>query len=185
MAKAYISSTSRDLQQHRQIAHTVVKRFGYDDVAMEYYVAEDQRPVDRCLADVSDCALYIGIFAWRYGHVPKDENPERLSITEMEYRRAVQENKPRLLFVIDEDAEWPGKFFDIDRTKIAALHDRVRNDRLGGTFSTPDTLEARLSAALEQRSGSPLRAKGIDAPAYVKFLRRRYNILDLDARVLR
>ena len=178
MPKAYISSTFRDLQQHRQVAHVVVKRFGYDDVAMEYYVAEDERPLDRCLADVDACDLYIGIFAWRYGFVPESEQD---SITELEYRRAVEKKKPRLLFVVDEDADWPMKFVDVDRTKVAAFHERLRKDRLAGTFSTPDTLAAILSASLENRAGSPLRAKGIDVPAYVKFLRRRYNILDLDA----
>ena len=178
MPRAYISSTFRDLQQHRQIANLVVKRFGYEDVTMEYYVAEDERPLDRCLADVAACDLYIGIFAWRYGYVPEGE---QFSITELEYRRAVEKKKPRLLFVIDEEAEWPMKFVDVDRTKVTAFHERLRKDRVVSAFSTPDTLEGRLSAALEQRSGTALRAKGIDVPAYVKFLRRRYNILNLDA----
>ena len=156
----------------------MVKRFGYDDVAMEYYVAENERPVDRCLADVTACDLYVGIFAWRYGYVPEGE---QFSITELEYRCAVDKKKPRLLFVIDDDADWPMKFVDIDRTTVSAFHERLRKDRIVSAFSAPDTLEARLSAALEQRSGTVLRAKGIDVPAYVKFLRRRYNILDLDA----
>jgi hypothetical protein len=39
----------------------------HEDIAMEYYVAEDKRPVDKCLEDVTSCDLYIGIFTWRYG----------------------------------------------------------------------------------------------------------------------
>lgn len=181
MPRAYISATFKDLQQHRQIAHVVLKRFGYDDVAMEYYVAEDERPLDKCLRDVAECDVYVGIFAWRYGFVPETDNPKKLSITELEYRKAVELKKPRLLFVIDEDADWPAKFMDIDRTSAARLHEAVRKDRLSGTFSTPDTLEARLSAALEKRGDGQVVASGIDITAYAKFLRRRYNILDLDA----
>ena len=180
-SRAYVSATFKDLQAHRRIAQVVLKRFGYEDVAMEYYVAEDERPLEKCLRDVADCDLYVGIFAWRYGFVPETDNPKKLSITELEYRKAVELDKPRLLFVIDDDADWPAKFMDIDRSNIARLHAAVRKDRLGATFSTPDSLEARLSAALETRGGAPMLAAGIDVAAYARFLKRRYNNLDLDA----
>jgi len=180
-SRAYVSATFKDLQAHRRIVQVVLKRFGYEDVAMEYYVAEDVRPRDKCLRDVAECDLYVGIFAWRYGFVPETDNPEKLSITELEYRKAVELDKPRLLFVIDEDADWPAKFMDIDRSSVARLHAAIRKDRLGATFSTPDSLEARLSAALEKRGGAPMLAAGIDVAAYARFLKRRYNILDLDA----
>ena len=178
MPKAYVSSTFNDLRDHRAIVQVVLKRFGYEDVAMEYYVAEDARPLDRCLADVSACDLYVGIFAWRYGFIPDGET---LSITELEYQRAVEAKKPRVLFVVDEDAAWSPKMMDRDRTNIEAFHERVKKDRMVSKFSTPDTLEARLSAALEQRGAKLLEAPGIDMEAYAKFLRRQYNVLDLDA----
>src|SRR3954447_17726852 len=82
-SRAYVSATFKDLQAHRRIVQVVLKRFGYEDVAMEYYVAEDKRPLDKCLQDVADCDLYIGIFAWRYGFVPETDNPEKLSVTEL------------------------------------------------------------------------------------------------------
>jgi energy-coupling factor transporter ATP-binding protein EcfA2 len=179
--RAYVSATFRDLQSHRQIVQVVLRRFGYEDVAMEYYVAEDQRPLDKCLRDVAECDLYIGVFAWRYGFVPEDDNPKKLSITELEYRKAVELKKPRLLFVIDPDGDWPAKFMDIDRSSIVRLHEAVLKDRLAAMFSTPDSLEGRLSAALETRGGDPVLAAGVDVVAYGRFLKRRYNVLDLDA----
>jgi energy-coupling factor transporter ATP-binding protein EcfA2 len=179
--RAYVSATFKDLQPHRRIVQIVLRRFGYEDVAMEYYVPEDERPLDKCLRDVAECDLYIGIFAWRYGFVPETDNPGKLSITEREYRKAVELGKPRLLFVVDEDADWPAKFMDLDRTRAAQLHESAKKDRLSGTFSTPDSLAALLSAALETRGGRPLTAAGIDVTAYARFLKRRYNILDLDA----
>jgi hypothetical protein len=39
---------------------------GHQDVGMEDYVAEDLRPLARCLADVESSDAYIGIFAWRF-----------------------------------------------------------------------------------------------------------------------
>lgn len=67
---AYVSSTYLDLGQHRQRAAQVLRCMGWLDIAMEHYVAEDRRSLDRCLADVASCDLYIGLFAWRYGWVP-------------------------------------------------------------------------------------------------------------------
>lgn len=43
---------------------------GYNVDAMEKYPARDDRPKAASEADVSNCDIYIGIFAWRYGHVP-------------------------------------------------------------------------------------------------------------------
>jgi Domain of unknown function (DUF4062) len=63
---------------------------------MEDHVATDERPVEKCLRDVAGCDVYVGIFAYRYGYVPKEENPEGRSITELEYRKAGESAVARL-----------------------------------------------------------------------------------------
>ena len=73
---------------------------------MEDYVASDQRPLEECLEDVAKADVYVGIFAHRYGYIPED-NPESLSITELEYRHAVECGKPSLIFLLDKQAAWP------------------------------------------------------------------------------
>ncbi len=50
-------------------------------------MATDQRPLDKCLSDVAECDIYVGILAWRYGYIPPSQ--ER-SITALEYRQAGQ-----------------------------------------------------------------------------------------------
>ena len=45
MAKIYVSSTFLDLEAYRAQVEKVIRRMGHIDVAMEYYVAEDHRPV--------------------------------------------------------------------------------------------------------------------------------------------
>ena len=62
--------------------------------------------MDACLADVAASNLYIGVFAFRYGHIPQDESAEGRSITELEYRKAVSLNIPRLIFLAKLD-NWP------------------------------------------------------------------------------
>jgi hypothetical protein len=63
---------------------------------LEDYVAADQGPLERCLADVAACDLYVGIFAHRYGYIPDRGNPDGRSITELEYRHAQALDIPRL-----------------------------------------------------------------------------------------
>jgi hypothetical protein len=106
VALVYVSSTYDDLQECRKQVSTIIRKMGHEDVAMEYYTAENQRPLDRCLRDVGACDVYIGIFAWRYGWVAPDQNVEQRSITEMEYRQAVRTGKHCLIFLLEEDAPW-------------------------------------------------------------------------------
>src|SRR5438270_11134060 len=107
LAKLYLSSTYNDLKAYREAVYHTLRQMQHDVIAMEDYVATDQRPLNKCLADVADCDLYIGLFAWRYGYVPQEGNPDHKSITEFEYRKAVEVGKSRLIFLLDEKASWP------------------------------------------------------------------------------
>jgi Domain of unknown function (DUF4062) len=80
---------------------------------MEYYVADSERPLERCLRDAAACDLYIGLLAWRYGYIPPGEHQ---SVTELEYRAAAAAGKPALIFILSEDASWPRSSMDRDAT---------------------------------------------------------------------
>ncbi len=96
MARIFVSSTSKDLEECREKVINVLRRMDdHQDVAMEYFVAEDKRPLEKCLEDVASCDLYIGIFAWRYGYIPDGYDK---SMTELEYRKAVNNGKTCLIF---------------------------------------------------------------------------------------
>ena len=75
---------------------------------MEDYVAAEKRPLAKCVEDVAEADIYIGVFAWRYGYIPKEDNPESLSITELEYRAAGEHRKERLIFLLRDDARVSG-----------------------------------------------------------------------------
>jgi hypothetical protein len=53
MTRAYVSSTFQDLQECREEVRLALARLGVDDIAMEYYVAEPERPLEKCLQDVA------------------------------------------------------------------------------------------------------------------------------------
>ena len=91
--KVYVSSTFKDLEEHRSAVKATLERAGFDVECMEKYPAFDERPKDKCLADVAECDYYVLILAWRYGFQPEDDNPRRLSITHLEYEEAVRLQK--------------------------------------------------------------------------------------------
>jgi hypothetical protein len=94
MARVYVSSTIADLAQERRevtdwlvaAAHQVVHS----------YRPNSQTVRESCLDDVNGCDLYVLILGHRYGYQPADSNPEGLSITHLEFRRAGESGIPRV-----------------------------------------------------------------------------------------
>ncbi len=156
MAKIYISSTFLDLKEYRQAAATQLALEGHEVVAMETYVASDERPRDKVEADVAACDVYVGIFAWRYGYVPPHDNEKKLSITELEYRKAGEAKKPRLVFLLDEKTPWLMEFTDSatgendQGARIKALRSELATESSPARFKSPQDLAALLSPALHR-----------------------------------
>ena len=186
MARVYVSSTFIDLQECRERVFKVLRQTGHEDVAMEYYVAEDKRSVDKCLHEVAACELYIGIFAWRYGWVPPDSNPHQHSITEMEYREAVRTGKKCLIFLLHEDALWPRKFIDRDPKHIEQLRDELTHKHLCSFFNSAQDIGSVVGPAIykwaEEHGHIPAAAliPELDLEPYFKALRKRYQRIDLE-----
>ncbi|KOG43060.1 hypothetical protein AQJ84_02315 [Streptomyces resistomycificus] len=148
MANVYISSTFQDLQEARRQVSQTIRRMKHTDVAMEYYGAEDVRPLDKCLADVAACDLYVCIVAGRYGFVPGDGE---VSITELEYLKAVELGKPRLLFLLSEDARWPMSRLELNAEamgRLAAFRTRLQHDRIADEFLDELDLSKKVGEAI-------------------------------------
>jgi len=158
MARIYVSATYSDLKEHREKVYRVLRQLGHDAVAMEDYVATDQRPLARCLADVEACDLYVGIFAHRYGYIPEHNNPERRSITELEYRHAETLGIPRLIFLLDLTAPWLPSWIDAftgdgdQGARIRAFRDELGRERLVSFFANADELAQKASVAVTNHS---------------------------------
>lgn len=100
--KIYISSTFRDLHAHRAAVDRNLRSMGHDVIGMEQYVAEGGRPLQRCLADVEAADVYVLLLGWRSGYRPTECNPNRLSITELEFQHAKRlTTKPILAFLLE------------------------------------------------------------------------------------
>jgi hypothetical protein len=150
----YLSSTFVDLKGHREAVYRQLRRMQYDVIAMEDYVARDDRPAAQCLRDVARSDLYVGLFAWRYGFIPGQDNAKSLSVTELEYRQAEVSSVPRLVFLLDDSAPWPPPMLDSHSgdgdggRRIHELRRELTKERLASFFTSPEDLSAKVAAAV-------------------------------------
>src|SRR2546430_4194165 len=91
-----ISSTARDLPEHRKEVQDACLRQGMFPTMMEHLSASDADAIAESLRMVDEADLYIGIFAYRYGYIPKGND---ISITQMEYNRDVERGISCLIFL--------------------------------------------------------------------------------------
>ncbi len=94
MAKVYVSSTIADLRQERQAVMDWLVAAGHQPG--HSYVPSSDTVRGSCLEDVDNCELYVLIVGHWYGFQPAQDNPEGLSITQLEFRRAGQSGIPRI-----------------------------------------------------------------------------------------
>jgi len=150
--KAYISSTYQDLKKHREAVYKSLAKYGLQILAMEDYVSSSSRPLAKCLEDVRDSDIYIGIVAWRYGFIPDKENPNSLSITELEYREAQKKGISCLLFILHEDSPWLPKMIDPvledKKNRITVFREHLQNEHIVSFFSSAEELASLVGAAV-------------------------------------
>ncbi len=156
MAKIYLSATYQDLKTYREAVYRILRRLRHDVIAMEDYVATDAYPLHKCLADVAKSDIYVGLLGWRYGYIPEQANPQRKSITELEYDEAGNAGLSRLMFLADGKAPWPDEFRDAATgegekgQRIAHFRSVIEKATLVSHFRTPDHLAGLVSVAVQQ-----------------------------------
>jgi tetratricopeptide (TPR) repeat protein len=94
LAKVYVSSTVADLIEERRTVLDWLRLARHQPV--DSYLPDSDTVRDSCLADVGSCDLYVLIVGHRYGFQPQKDNPEGLSITQLEFRRAGECGVPRV-----------------------------------------------------------------------------------------
>lgn len=148
-----ISSTALDLPEHRKEVMAACLRQGMFPKMMEYLPALDAEAISASIALVNEADIYVGVFAHRYGYVPRENNPQQISITEMEYSRAVERKIPRLIFIIDN--AHPLADFTINdietgenAMKLAQFKKRVEAEKVVAFFKSPSDLRAHAINSL-------------------------------------
>ncbi len=146
--KVMISSTARDLPEHRKEVMDACLRQGMFPTMMEHLPASDDEAVGASLKLVDEADIYVGIFAHRYGYVPKGHD---ISVTEMEYKRAVERKIPCLIFVMGKGHLLTADDVEIENAaKLKAFKERVEKENIVNFFNSPADLRAHAINSLSQ-----------------------------------
>ena len=143
-----ISSTAIDLPEHRKQVFEACLREGVFPIGMESLPARDADAIKVSLEMVNKADIYIGIFAWRYGHIPSGNN---ISITEIEFNRAVERKIPILVFIIHDEHPITREMVEANneaQRKISKLKKLASKGRGRVLFKSPVELHAEVIHAL-------------------------------------
>lgn len=145
--RVVISSTIRDLPEHRKEVRDACLRQKMLPLMMEHLPASPADAIHESLQLVDEATIYLGVFGHRYGHIPVGHS---LSITEMEYERAVDRGIPRLVFLMHEDHLV--RAADVEQGEAAlrlqAFKERLLRDQVAVFFQSPVDLRAHVINSL-------------------------------------
>jgi hypothetical protein len=119
-----VSSTFTDLKDHRAALIDALRKQGLFAIGMEDSIpSPDNEVISSSLNMVGDGHAYIGLISLKYGQTPKCpiRNPHELSVTELEFNKATELNRPILIFIMDEDHPTKKKDIELDPVKIKKL----------------------------------------------------------------
>jgi hypothetical protein len=150
-----LSSTYKELADHRRAIEQAILGQELFPVAMENDAAlPDHDLIGASLAKVEEADAYVGLISYRYGQAPEDadRNPDRLSLTELEFRRALDRKIPICMFIMHDDHAVPRSAVtaegDLERTKLKAFIDLAKKDRIYAEFKSVDDLKAKAVQSL-------------------------------------
>lgn len=111
---------------------------------MEYFGSRAGTPKEVCLAEVAASDVYVGVFGDRYGHVDPETG---LSMTELEYRRALACGLPCLIYVRAQGAPARPEHAEADeasRAKLARLKEELNRSHVTSPYANPDNLATKV-----------------------------------------
>jgi hypothetical protein len=127
MMLVYVSSTVEDLRAYRELVVDALRHRRHVVLGAASFAASEQRSRSQSLTAVANSMRYVGIIGWRYGFIPTDDNPDGLSITELEFREAGRLRRPRIVFMAVEGSPLRSAGDD-DPTAIHLFRDRVSRE---------------------------------------------------------
>ena len=158
-----ISSTFTDLEHHRAALIKAVKGQQLTDVAMENDSAKaDVDVIDSSLQMVREASAYILLISRKYGQTPisSDRNPQKLSITELEFNEAQRLKRPTLLFIMAENHLLTEKDVEPNagkKRKLDAFRERAKkmgpDSQVHRVYATFDSLEDFVPKAIQAIAG--------------------------------
>ncbi len=138
--RIFISSVQKEFEQERRLLvdyisnDLLLSRF-FDAFLFEQMPANNDAPDVAYLKEVEQCDVYLGLLGEKYGF----ENAEGVSPTELEYDKATQLHKTRLLYI---------KKSNNREAKESAFIRKVQTDVVRKTFENYAELQLAVYASL-------------------------------------
>lgn len=148
MIRVFVSSTGRDLRDHREAVVKAIHGLdGFSPIAMENFGARAAAAVDFDDRKVRESDVLVGLLGLCYGSSPPDGPP---SFTEREHDSAEAAGIDRLMLVSPDDFPVAGHLIEPDaqREQQKAFRARVRTAQIVGAFNSPATLASAAMQAL-------------------------------------
>ena len=146
------------------------------------------------LGKVDAAKAYVGLISYRYGQTPEDavHNPNKWSLTELEFRRAVERKIPICMFIMHDDHAIPrsavGAEGDVAREKLNSFIALAKKDRIYAEFKSVDDLRAKsmqslvkLREAIERHAVPDVPSVAPEGPRKTIDVPRGWEIVDRDA----
>ncbi|MBD2757179.1 DUF4062 domain-containing protein [Spirosoma validum] len=146
--RVFLSSTFKDLADHRTTVQAAIRQLGITDVSMENFGARNEYPAQECIDIIKNKSeIFVGIYAFRYGFCP---DGSAKSILEMEYEAASEANLPRFIYIIDDNQPWPPLHTDQGENaqKLRAFKDILLKRHICAWFTNQDQLATKVVADL-------------------------------------
>jgi Domain of unknown function (DUF4062) len=136
-----VSSTFTDLKDHRAAIIKAIESQQLKSVGMDDDPAKPSVDViTSSLEMVNRSSAYVLIIGHRYGQVIEDgaRNPERLSVTELEFDEAIRLGRPVILFLMGEEHDLKRRDVEKDSDSIGKLATfREKAINMGARSSAP------------------------------------------------
>lgn len=147
--QVFVSSTYLDLVEERSEVMQALLELECMPAGMELFPAANDTQWEWIKKVIDESDYYIVIVSGRYGSISKDSG---LSFTEMEYRYAIERNKPVIGFLFENPELIPVKHVDqqpAKMKKLDAFRELVKT-RLCKYYSSPADLGAKVSRSITQ-----------------------------------
>ncbi len=174
----FISSTYTDLIQHRKAIWELLEQYDVTVKGMEAFGARKETPLETCLNEVSQSDIYVGILAQRLGSIEKKTGK---SFTQLEYERAIKENKEILIYLIDEkNALISAEHIDFDEKRQSLINFKtiLKEKHTIDTFRDKNELvqklETRFNEVIKKEVSTSISSESFD---HSKDILKKFHLL--------
>lgn len=149
--KVFISSTRDDLKTYRDALREMLVELSHEPLMLEIpHHASDAW--EKACEMIADADVFIGIYAHRYGHLPKNQSK---SLIEQEFEFARKLGKETACYVISPKAAWPEKHREDDfikRTRLESFTENLRKNHAATEFRNKNDILSHLQPVLAKWS---------------------------------